>query len=682
MRASVVIALLLAAGDGRAAEAMLLPSGPLASDGVGVVELHVFVVEGGRALSGAADISATRGAVLDSSPATDGGWLIHYRPPKVTASSTDNLVIKLGKLGYQVTLALEPAGRPTLELRVNPDPLVLGRGQTAEVVFRLRDGNGRPLAGDLRVSSNIGRVSTPVASGSGDWRAVFTPPDDRFPQVALIAAAATTASGTVFSAVSLRLAARINATGAGEAGAKMVIAVDGKQFGPTEIGADGRFSLPIVVPPGGKAMGTSTDALGNVAKREIDLGLPPFPRLALVALPGELPADGRARAEIVAFSVDHRGQPERDKPPVVTADRGKVATAQPRGDGGWGFALTAPRGRSGGGVIHVKARSPGGEGALKIPLRPAPPFRIVLDGPPPALPAGLEAPTEVGLRVEDGAGDPVTGAALDAALAGGRVVAVRERGAGRYTVDVVPPRDPTRTATLHAELRALQAGQARRMSLRWVRGAVEAWVDDEVGVAVPGLDVTINGAGAPMRATTDRYGVAHFEVKPQKSMRLVASARELVATLDLLPLTDGVRAVSARPGRGIVEDDVAPPSAALDANLPAVPAAPVELAVGRSDGGEPVMKRGQAVKVRVQLSDEKGVRGGDILVELSRGEIVAPPAKRGEGPRNRRLQVAKDGKLEMTIAPPGDARPGDRVLLSATEARSRVTVFIDLEVVK
>ena len=107
--------------------------------------------------------------------------------------------------------------------------------------------------------------------------------------------AALSVADGAFTAAPIRLAARVTVTGEGEPGASMTIAVDGREFPPTTVGADGHFSVPLVVPPGGHATGVSVDKLGNQQRREIDLALPPFPRLLLAAVPPTLPADG-ARA--------------------------------------------------------------------------------------------------------------------------------------------------------------------------------------------------------------------------------------------------------------------------------------------------------------------------------------------------------------------------------------------------
>src|SRR5207302_5622096 len=128
---------------------------------------------------------------------------------------------------------------------------------------------GRPARAALRVSASVGRVGALREAAAGEYTLSYTPPDEKYPQVAIVAALAV-ADGA-FTAAPIRLAARVTVEGEGEPGATMTIAVDGHEFPPTTVGADGRFSMPLVVPPGGRATGVSVDKLGNQQRREIDL---------------------------------------------------------------------------------------------------------------------------------------------------------------------------------------------------------------------------------------------------------------------------------------------------------------------------------------------------------------------------------------------------------------------------
>jgi hypothetical protein len=671
MRVTASLLLLLAVSRSAAAlEPVLLPAGPLAADGVTVHRLKLYLVEGDRLVAGVPTVHATRGAIVGA-PALepDGGIGISYRPPRVSAPGDDVLSVAARGTLTRVEVALEPVGRLQLTVAVSPTPLVLGRDATAEVRVTVRDAAGRPARAPLRLGTSVGRVSAPIESAPGEYRAVYTPPDDRFPQVAIVAARSV-ADGA-FAAAACRLFARVTLEGRGEPGAAMRITVDGKTYGPVSIGGDGRFALPLIVPPGGRAVGNTVDKLGNQQRREVDLALPPFPRLLIAVVPPELPADGRAQAEVVVFAVDGRGNPERRAAPPLTVDRGTLAPPEVRGDGAATWRYTAPA-ELGGGAVTLR----GGGVTRTLPLHPGPPARVEVVPPAAPLGAGLDIAQPIEVRVVDAQGAPVGGARLEAQLAGGRVLGARELGVGAYQLDVVPSHDLGRsTARLHVEVTGQAPGPPRRLTLHALparddRLVAEAWVDDDLGVPVPGVSVELTADGARAEGVSDRFGTARLELpRPagRRRARLVARALALPgveAALDLLFVGGTTRAVSSVIGQGRVsagDGPLATPS--VEATLPLRPAAPVDVTLH----AEPAHPRaGEPTRLRVELRDAQG-RPADrrIVYQASGGQLALVRAPSG-------------GRAELEFTPPADARPGSRYLLSVTETSTRVTAFTEI----
>jgi hypothetical protein len=446
----------------------------------------------------------------------------------------------------------------------------------------------------------------------------------------------------------------------------MQIAVDQRQFGPETIGSDGRFAMSIVVPPGGRAIGTSTDRLGNQQRRELDLALPPFPRLLLGAVPPELPADGHARAEIVAFAIDARGHPERRAPPALTCSVGALSLPTARGDGSWTWTFTAPA-KLGSTNVDLQAANT----RARIGLRPGPPRQLRVSAGEP-LGAGSDQPTRVEVHVADGVGSPVTGARLKATLQGGRVLGVEEIGAGSYAVVLVPPRDPGRgQASLHVEVEAVPSGAPRRLTLHPRRNAdgtfsAEAWIDDDLGLPVPGVHVTLLAGTVTQQAESDRYGTARVSFAPptSRSLRVSAETLELpgvVATLDYVTVGGRLHAVPSVRGSGVIEPGPAPSFPAVDFALPLVPAAPVNLRIEPADH---YARAGRPLLIRVQLG---GAHAGNLLYQASAGTLALQ-------------RTNADGTAELRFVPPSDAVAGRRYLLSVTDARSRVTAFTEVQV--
>jgi len=657
--------LLVVAAPSSAVEAVLLPAHPLAGDGVHAQELRLYLLDGGQLVRAPPpELRAAHGAVIGAPAALpDGGFAVRYRPPRVTTRDGDTLRATVNGRTVEARVLLEPPGRTQLALTVSPDPLLLGKGARAEVRIVARDAAGRPVRAPLRAGASVGTLSPLVESTPGEYRAVYTPPEARYPQVAILAAMSL-ADGA-FTAAPLKLAGRLPVSGQAEPGGSMQILVDGRPFGPEPVDRNGRFTVHIVVPPGGRAVGVSTDALGNQRRRELDLALPSFPRLVLAAVPAELPADGHAQAEVVAFAVDARGNPERNRAPSATAEAGTLSQPEARGDGLWSWRFTAPSGVPRSGQVTLRAAG----SSTAIALRPAPPFHLRLL-PSEPLAAGLDEPQTLEVRLDDGNGSPVGGARLTASLQGGRVVGVREREPGRYALTVVPPHDPGRGATsLHVELSALQAGAPRRVTLHSVRApegrvAAEAWLDDDLGLPVAHAPVTLEGPSRSVERVTDGFGTARIEFARPAGERFRVTAEPaalpgIAAALDFVaPKKGPLVAVPSIAGRGVVTTTDSPPGASLDADVALHPAAPVDLRLV-ADGEA---RAGQPLKLRVTL------RGAGTLVPESSGGTVEV---------SRPLD---HGSAELRFTPPADAPPGTRFLVSVTEPKSRVTAFVEVRV--
>jgi hypothetical protein len=660
-----------------ASEAVLLPGHALQADGARVHTLRLYLTEGDVLVAGVPSLKAHHGAVVSApQPAGDGGFVVRYRPPRVAKPASDTLLVTPAGSAkvLPVEVALEPAGAVQLQLSVSPDPLVLGRGVTAEVHVSVRDAAGRPTRAPLRIGTSIGKLTHVEETTPGEYRALFTPPEEKFPQVAIVAAVSV-ADGA-FAAVPLKLFARVTVNGEGEPGASMKLAIDGRDVPPEVIGANGKFAIPLVVPPGGRASAVATDKLGNQTRREIDLALPPFPRQLLAVVPPELPADGRAHAQVVAFAVDARGAPEVKRPPALSADRGTLSAPVQRGPGLFSWTYTAPPGVASG-VVAFKA----GPAEATLKLHPAPPFHVELVTPDEPLGAGSDKAT-VEVKVADEGGSPLSGAQLTATLAGGKVHSVSEKSGGRYAIALTPPRDPGRGfAALHVELAGLHAGAPRRISLHPTRApagrfAAEAWVDDDLGLPVAGATVALTTPEGTTRVETDRYGTARVELAPQKRFLVRAEAAALPgleATLDVLGFADGARVVSSVRGQGVVESQSAPPGATLDAQVPLRPAAPVDLRLEVPEA----LKPGEPARMALRIGAEAaGPRA--VMIEASGGrlELLAQSGPKPAGS----TPVVVDGQAVLRFTPPREAHPGDTFVISVTDTRTRVTVFAQVRI--
>jgi hypothetical protein len=114
---------------------------------------------------------------------------------------------------------------------------------------------------------------------AGEWLA----PDPPVPGLLLIVVSTIQNGRPVYSAQSTEVWAEIDLPGRSEPGAQVEIVLPGAKFGPVAAGADGKFKLPVRVPPHvDKATARSRDRLGNTYQKTVDLFVPKFSELALV----------------------------------------------------------------------------------------------------------------------------------------------------------------------------------------------------------------------------------------------------------------------------------------------------------------------------------------------------------------------------------------------------------------
>ncbi len=632
-----------------AAESLrLVPADALIADGQ-TVEL-VLLTDDGRTPT----VRATVGAVLALAP-TARRFRVRYRTPLLDHPTTDELAVAYGgRVAARLRLPLRAAGRVSLTISVAASPLVLTPHAATEVRISVRDAAGQPAPVALRLGASIGQLSTPTSKSIGEYVARYTPPGDHFPQVAILVAVSVTDGA--FAAAPLPLAAPVRVDGRGEPNATMTITVNQRTFGPVTIDADGRFALPIVVPPGGHALGRSVDVAGNAVEREIDLHLPPFPRVLLSAVPAELPVDGRARAEIVAFSVDPRGKPAVMTRAALRTDAGTLGPARVDPSGATVWTLTAPSERS-----RDHATLAMGDAHVDVALGAAPPFRLDI-APSTTLIAGRTTLGAASVTVLDAAGAPVSGATLTAQLPGGRVLGIAESTPGHYTVDVTAPEDAgSGHAKLTVALERLRAGAPRRLTLHATPrapSAVEAWVDDDLGLPVSGALVRLSvDRGAVTRIATDRFGTAQLVPSPRPAV-VLAELDELPGAPARLEWTEA-GALASHPGRGLDLDDHSDgwSGASATRDLPIEPAQPAELTLT-------VTSAGGTYHVDVIARDESGgPLAGPLVYEASGGALAED-------------KPLTNGHVRLSFSPAGSGH----YVVSVTDPRTRVSSFVEVDV--
>lgn len=382
-----MIAPLLAVAVAAAPE-ILLPPWPLSPDGDDVA------VRGGAAL-----------AVEGGEARPVGGGLYRVVPPPGARS------VRLSAGAAQVVAEVAP---PPGEIAVTLRPASAVKGRDSTIALELvmpAAGAGSGAAPPPVVVASSGRVRDLAPAGPGRYVAVYEPAPTLHPEVGVILALAPRcplcSTPLAIGHAVVALSAAIELPGRAEPGTRTTVTVGGATFGPAAADRSGRFSVPLVVPPGARiATAVAVDRLGNRRTTRIDLRLPEVDRLACAAWPRAIPADGRGAADVWCVASTAAGAPAPGARLQLAATQGEVEEAAPFRGALQRARLRAPAGGGGRDAV-VTATYRDGASASRDELRIA-----LATGAPAAIEATLErepvapgATVAAVTAVRDAAGD-------------------------------------------------------------------------------------------------------------------------------------------------------------------------------------------------------------------------------------------------------------------------------------
>lgn len=524
-----------------------------------------------------------------------------------------------------------PVGPPSarVELSINPPAPVKGRDTKAALTIRVlrTDGTPDPDASPPVVRTNVGTVTGLVSAGPGLFHATYELPSTRYPEVAIIVALSPWPGPSSIEGALGRLlvplSGSVDLPGRTEPEAEMTLEIAGVTFGPVKAGTDGRFSLPVVVPPGHRfGIGTAVDKAGNKRKSRVDLALPPTDQLACVANPTRLPADGAAQARILCAASDPFGKPVASRSVQLTTQRGRLTDPQVREDAMIEWIYTAPRSQPGEPDTLLATWRQGGPRSreeLKLDLVQGPAARLELSAREKLVHAGGELHLEA--VVTDALGRPRPGATLRVAAPAGSFSKPEEVAPGRFSFTWRVPEDLRGTPTLRAKAQGPVGAEPAHLSA-WIEGGqLRAAVTDPAGLPVRGQPLL---AGERSLVTGDD---GEAVVGPAAPGRVTISHRQWPGLRVDAYVLDGARDVfpaSAPPGT---------PERAV--TVPVAPPAKVIVRFAQRPG-----------VVLWWLEDDKGRR-----LEGRRVEVVTSAEPRGAQAMSARepLPVLIRGKLPQTV---------------------------------
>ncbi len=395
----------------------------------------------------------------------------------------------LGPQATDVRLTLEP-----------PAP-VKGKDKEAQLTVRLvrPDGTADDSGAPPVVRVSVGRVEGLERTGPGTYRARYVLPDTRYPEVAILVAFSAWPSPQsihgAYGRVLVPLAASVNLPGTTEPDAEISIDIAGQTFGPVAAGHDGRFRVPIIVPPGHRiGQGRVVDKVGNVRRMPIDLRLPPTDGLACVLQPQRLPADGVSQARLVCATSDAMGAPVEDARVTAQARLGTLRgpTRAPGGLLEWRY--TAPRTLTAEERIEAAwpQRGPGSRESPALELVQGPVAESRLSVEESLVHRG--ARTRVVVTARDAFERPRPGAtvALNAPL--GEFTPPVEAPPGTFTSTwSIPAEGEAGEVDLRARAWGPSGSEPARLRVWLAEGSLYAGVSDLAGLPVPAQALRVDG---------------------------------------------------------------------------------------------------------------------------------------------------------------------------------------------
>lgn len=185
---------------------------------------------------------------------------------------------------------------------------------TAAVGIRVTS-PGRSKVELVALKTNIGQLSKPKSKGKATWVATFTPPNLRFPTVALLRADVRIDGKLVRRWKAIPVSIKLKLPVATKGAVDVSISVENREFGPvTPKKRQKEILIPVIIPPGaGNYTITRITEQGVTSAQTKRFALPPFPRM-VVAGPKNPAAGTRIRVDV--FHVGAKGKRYTYKVPL------------------------------------------------------------------------------------------------------------------------------------------------------------------------------------------------------------------------------------------------------------------------------------------------------------------------------------------------------------------------------
>lgn len=353
-----------------------------------------------------------------------------------------------------LALAASPAAAQPVNPSISASPARPVLGADTRVMLTVEAPEG---ATDVRVFATRGQVEELTTLGPGKLQAVYVPPVERFPQLAVLVVQATTPAGLVQGWRVLPLLGQGIANVKTRPHAPVTLTVGATHFGPVVADAQGRARIPIIVPPGGEA---------RHGEKRVELNLPAVGTAFAVVDRRSAPCDVATEAWVYYFAVEADGTARKATRLGLKVDRGEAEPATLLAPGVFAARWRVPPGQPGQGHLSATLDGellPSIDVAIDFTTGLASRFELITSSEVVGATEGFELDVEV--RSTDAVDNPARAQLeVDSGLG---LVPLTERSLGRYGARLaVGPAFQSRTELL---LRAFVEGRAEPVASRTIR---------------------------------------------------------------------------------------------------------------------------------------------------------------------------------------------------------------------
>lgn len=509
----------------------IIPGGTFIADGATPSTVHVVALDPTGAPLTGLKLKATSagGKVNMTSEVAPGLYAVEVVPQAVGTAGQLTVTIKgktPAKASFETseTFTVLPPPTASVAVTANPAQLLLGQDGSSTVTFALAGPDGSPVNNaELAVSASVGTVENLTPMGDGRYVAKFTPPEQNFPQLAIITASDRRDPSKVFGFVVVPLMGKTNYPVQAPPNSSVMLNIGGREFGPTQASAAGKANLPIIVPPGVPQATLITVLDGQKNEVPIDLRVPETKRMMLLPMQVGVPGDDMLGVPVRVFVATPDGQPDTGARVVFATTAGSIGEAVHEGNGIYVGEWVPPVSNAQATATitaSLKGSSTQSDG-LDVTLVPQRPGALTLTSEPAKLGASTTT-FKVFAKVLDTEGTGMARRNLVFQAAGASAQgATQDLRNGDYqtnftttgsgsvemvaSVRVPPTGNPLRRVLVftHADT-LVNDGRSNTM--------VTVLTVDEFGYPVGGVDVKLEQTGAsglPTEVKTNPNGVAH-----------------------------------------------------------------------------------------------------------------------------------------------------------------------------